>query len=757
MRLKIKTILIFLVANAIIAESQDDVCYLEISSLGDRQLGQDQLDLINSTAQTCRSNASYLSYEIINKLQAAGESLAEFNEYIQPLAASVSYFYRIKMNIVETRGLSVDFKFPDLGRVWLWTIKFMIFDFRILNRDGTRQENCSSDFPVFRPWSHKYQTTIDLNQAIKYHKNTCATIFRNSPVIGLGLSELVDSTVKHNLLTFRATDETLSTRIENLDLIGYQIIFDTNIFTRALFSQTILVRISGIVREFDRNTLSNSSIREIRLDSSALRRFLHNNPHWLNDANRRRVQDTLEVNFDSDQMVGLSTGNGGTYYSDPIHPNPFDDASFCIFYQIELYSLNIKLEGRLIEVETQKNCTCLLLWLISNYWALNDLSAVFYDDLGLCVRDRVNLSRQCQFDKMAQRCSIEKIESLSYQTVFDIIFGLEFVKYLADVWLTPVSSVLSVIANILVIKTFRSIKRSPEYRRNKLTDKARFMWEYTYYNSWLVLFHGLIFAFGPLTTCIEYAGIYCPQIALSKFSQAYFLLFQSFVGNTVRLMANISQSLFVLFRFGLNTDRLDRFRKIRPGKLVSFCSIPAITMSVLTLFINDRFPVDELFEEDFKNIIYLNLYIVKDEAGLRIAYLVNIFMGTTLFTLFNILVDLRLLSLLRKQNAHRPKEEVENRITKMVILNGLFSFLFRLPEMVSTCLLIIHRFKEDFFPVCLFLSAHFISVCPMLFDISRFLLTLSFFENLLLLYLFNPNFKKHFRNQKRDAKKQISS
>nr|QVK45932.1 G protein-coupled receptor [Proales similis] len=728
-------------------------CYLEIQSVGDQYLSQEQQVLINSTKQRCQSKILGFFYNRNNKFRAEGESLSEFNQFIEPLAASISYFGRIEMHIIEARGISSEFKIPDLGRVEFLLIQFMIFELRILNRDGTAQQNCSSLQPIFSPWTRNYPTRVDLNEAIRYHEDTCPTIFANSMIYQLVLNEVIKSTVKHNILAFRPTFETLNASIENLRLSGYGISFNNNTYPSVLFGLTKTVEIDGIVREFEQRILRNSSLTLIILDSLSLRAFFHNNPNWLNDANQRSVKESLMVILRNDKTVGITNDDSYAYHVKPARAIPFDDASFCIFYQIELYSLNVKLGGYLMEREAQKNCTCLLYWLIGNYWALNHSSVQYLSDLGMCVQDEVSLSRLCQFDKMAQRCSIDKIETTSYHTLLDTIFGLEFVKYLADVWLTPVSSVLGVIANFLVIRTFRKIKNSPEYRRNKLTDKGRFMWVYTYYNSWFVLFHSLIFTLMPLTSCIEYNGIYCPRIAVSKFSQAYYLFAQSFFGNTMRLMANMSQTLFVLFRFGLNTDRLSRFRKIRPGKLLACLSVPATLLSLVTLFTNDRFPIDTIFK-DYADYI-LNFYFTQRDAaaGYEVLYLINVFLVTTLFTLFNMLVDLRLLSLLRKQNAQRRKEEVENRITKMVILNGLFSFLFRTPEMVSTIFFFIHMFDQDFFPVCISLWSRNNSVCPMLFDLSRLLLTLSFLENLLLLYLFNPNFKKNFSNQNIDDKK----
>nr|QVK45930.1 G protein-coupled receptor [Proales similis] len=749
-------ILLILSTNLMIADRQffGASCSFNIESFGDQYFDQNQLKMPNKTERTCQLRNVSLKYDRKNRFQATGESLAELYEVTQLLRQSARSFSRVKINIVQANGLSVDFQIPSFKGLLNLQINLKIFDFRVLNRDGAPQEDCSADYPVFNPWIYAKSTIVEFASAIRYYEDICPTIFTNSFIEILTFADLAQSTIKHNMLTFKPTNETLNSTIQYLELSGYGISFNQKIFPSALFSETKGISLGGLVSSFETRTLRNSSLNFIQLNSLCLKKLFHNSPNWLNDANLRTVKDTLEIDIRIQRGLKIISDYSGYYRIDYFHEtfdlNPFDDASFCIFYQIELYSLDVQFEINLIDKRGEHYCNCVLFWLVSNNRSKFDtVSGIIYD-LDQCAEDQDNLSQKCQFDKMAQRCSIESIEPISYVTIIETIFGFEFAKYLSQVWLTPVASVVGVIANFLVIRTFRKIKNSPEYRRNKLTDKGRFMWVYTYYNSWFVLFHSLVFAFIPITSCVEYGGIYCPRIALTKFSQAYYLFVQSFFGNTMRLMANMSQTLFVLFRFGLNTDRLDRFRKIRPEKLLVFLSAPATLLSLVTLFTNDRYSLDILLKDSSYYLLISHINQEKFVGSLKIVYLLNVFLGTILFTLFNMLIDLRMLFLLRKQNAQRAKEEVENRITKMVILNGLFSFLFRMPEMVTTLLFFVYLFDHNFFESCFtFWEGHY-SVCLMLFDISRFLLTISFTENLLLLYLFNPSFKKHFKSKRNE-------
>nr|QVK45944.1 G protein-coupled receptor [Proales similis] len=717
-------------------------CQLSIVSVGNEPLLQAQLDLINTTVARCESKKIYLNYRRKGQFISDGESLGELTEYIQPLIKSGYSFGRVRLNILESKGMSAAFRLPYLKGAYQIVIYFVLFDFTLLTLDGAPLNNCSPDIAPFKALNGSAQTFMVFNKAIRYHPNTCANIFDGAFMEGLGFRNLADCTVKHNLLTFRPIiNQTLYSFIGRLILYGYGLRFDARVFPLAIFRETAQVVLSGMVHTFEPEALRQSSVTYLELTCSRLRLFLHNNPNWLNQANQRSAQDTLMVyvSYPDDGPLTTSDKDYISYISsvESNGVNPFDDSSFCIFYQIELHSLNVMLQGHLIEREALKNCNCLLFWIVSRHFTFADSS--LSNESEICAEQ---LSEPCQFDKMSQRCSIEKIEALSYRTIYDTIFDLEYFRYLTAVWLMPAVGLLGVVANYLVIRTFRKMNRSHEYRRNKLTDKSRHMWQYSYYNSWFFLLHGAVCAFTPLTTCIELDGIYCSPLVLTKISQVFHLFAENVLGNTFRLMANISGTLFVFFRFGLNTEKFARFRGLKPKALIICLIFPTFIFSLIKLFVNERFNIDLLFQDSYYYLTY-NFDQFRQGLALKMVNLLNIFLGTTFFTLLNIIVDLKLLRVLRVQNADRPKDKAEARITKMIVLNGMFSFLFRVPEMASASLLVVFAFDNRLFPVCILRESRFHSVCPMLFAISRLLLTISYVENLVLLFVFNQTFRKN--------------
>nr|QVK45923.1 G protein-coupled receptor [Proales similis] len=719
-------------------DSSGSQCDIRIYSNDGKHTYESQVENLNQTLLQCQMRTVIIKYFTYSQDEESGERLADFYQFYWPLLAPISNLKEFMILLFGAKGISVDFEIPSFSSAPDIFFYPEITDFRLLYNNGIEVRESSAGSLETSPFKNQQPISVVFAYGIRYHTNTCPLLFNQAYILTFSSPELIDSAVKYNILSFEPTNRTLNSVVNKLQLSGYRMRFDSTTFPVAVFGQTETVQCIGMMNSFEAGVLRQSVVTLILMAISRIRSFLHNNPNWLNEVNKRGTDSPLIIVFEEPEP--RTSRHEKTNYIAWIETkgvDPFEDSSFCIFYQIELHSLNVLFYGEIIKKRANESCSCLLFWIVSNY-------QVLYHGRSVSCVNQVQLIKQCNFDKMAKRCPIEKVEPLEYRTIYDTVLDFEFFKYLADVWLVPVTSLFGIFANFLVIRTFRKIKRSPEYRRNKLTDKGRFMWEYTYYNSWFNLLHGFIFTCTPVVTCIELNGIFCSAFIYTSFFRPFYLFVESYFGNTFRLAANMSSTLFVLYRFGLNTEKLVRLRKVRPIKSVACIFVLSSTISVITLFVNEKFTVNNLldvlveyFQDDKKSVF-------NSGSFLKTAYLLNTFLVTTLFTLLNMGIDLRLLSLLRSQNTERRKEEAENRITKMVILNGLFSFLFRLPEMITAALLLIHTLDRWFFPICIVSESHFHSVCPMLFSISHFLLTISYLENLVLLYYFNDNFRTNF-------------
>nr|QVK45953.1 G protein-coupled receptor [Proales similis] len=635
-------------------------------------------------------------------------------------------------------------------RVQSLTIQY--FHMRLLESDNEKA-NCSNDldvaiFKVTQP------ITVLFDLGVKYDEDVCEQMFNQANIRNFKLTEMVDSMIKRNvfgiLKTVAVTD--LRAKISTFLITGYGLKLDMTVFPIKVFSQTKGIIFEGILEKFDSKVLISSGVEEIRISSWGMKKFLHNNLDWLDFANERSSNKTLRIILNGANLRPSSetldyiyhratTQYDNLYQLDPDYADLFkDNSSFCLFHRLIKKKLNVRLGGFMFEVQGQHHCDCTLFWLLKTFMNTPQ-DVIYYTYLVECDLLWNDLQRECDFTAMAARCELQTIHRISEPNGYTFVWKIKFTEFVLNTVMASAINCFAVLLNAFVVFVFRRMWASGDFRKKKLTDKSQPMWDYVYFNTFFVLLQALIFALEPLTACIEYDGIYCSPFILTRFAHAFYLFVQSYLGNVFKLMANITNTLFVFYRFGINSDRLAKFRKARPARMIAILLVPVLVISVITVFVNERFNWNVFIEDQFE---YLSRDKYKQRSlspTLKVIYLLNMFLGSVVFTVISLSVDMRLLFFLRSFQQSNRKEEAENRVTKMIVLNGFFSFLFRMPEMAVSILYFAFTFNPLIFPACVFRAEPTHSVCPSLLKISRFFFSLSFFENFILLSLFNHEFK----------------
>nr|QVK45958.1 G protein-coupled receptor [Proales similis] len=661
----------------------------------------------------------------------------------------------ISANYYAINAIDIRYKVEALGSNII-QIKIRYGLFQLV--DGKRPVECSKDLNV-STFRSDNEFDLVINIGIKYTQDTCDQLFNQANLNHFTMTELVDSMIKRNIFAFeeaRAIKD-LNSSIKYLDLYGYGIRLDRQTFPSRVFGKTTQILIEGVVEKFQSEIFNSSSLRKLDFYITSLRRFLHNNVDWLDLANHRLTDKPLKVflngakgkpnpaNIRDGIINRLRSQYDNLYQLDP-EDHLFDDnASFCIFYRVKELNLNVQLKGLIFERQGQHSCGCTLFWLWKSFLR-NQFDFFYYQDLIECERRSNELERECDLEKMASNCHLKTVQPITDENGYTFIWKLKIAEFILNTVTASAVNCLAVLLNVHVVIVFRRMMSSSEFRKKKLTDKNQPMWSYIYYNTYFVLLQALVFAMEPLTACIEYKGIYCSPLMLTRFAQAFYLFVQSLAGNSLKLMANVTNSLFVLYRFGVNTDSLARLRSSRPLKVVLCCIPAALALSTIILFMNERFDLS-VFEDDLLD------YLLRDKfknrrpsTVLQVFYLINMLLGNMVFTLFNLAIDIRLLCFLRSFQAERRKEGVEKRVTKMIVLNGLFAFLFRMPEIAVSISYVVFTFEPLLFPECSLNWEPNHSACPSLMKISRFFYSFTFFENYILLMLFNPDFKKQSKD-----------
>nr|QVK45954.1 G protein-coupled receptor [Proales similis] len=653
-------------------------------------------------------------------------------------------------------GIQRTFNFSVLRPFVRW-LEIKYFHMRLLESDNEKA-NCSNDLDV-AIFQVKLKVSVSFNIGVKYDEDVCEQMFNQANIQVLRLGDVANTMIKRNVFAFRQTDavKNLRAKISTFFLTGYGLKLDMTVFPIKVFSQTKRIILEGTLERFDSRVLISSGVEEIKIFSWGMKKFLHNNLDWLDFANNRSSKNPLKIflNGANIKPTAKNVKKDASYHRiydqyravyqlDPDYADLFkDNSSFCLFHRLIKKKLNVRLNGFMFELQGQRSCDCTLFWLFNSF--MNKLEdVIFYKNLVECDRIWSDLQRDCQIKSMIARCELQTIHRILEPNGYTFVWKMKFTEFVLNTVMASAINCFAVLLNAFVVFVFRRMWASGDFRKKKLTDKSQPMWDYVYFNTFFVLLQALIFALEPLTACIEYDGIYCSPFILTRFAHAFYLFVQSYLGNVFKLMANITNTLFVFYRFGINSDRLAKFRKARPVRMIAIFLVPVLVISVITVFVNDRFNFDMLTHDEF-----YYLYRPRQSSPaplLRLIFMLNMILGDAVFNLINLALDLRLLLFLRSFHQSQRKEAAETRVTKMIVLNGLFSFLFRAPEMALSILFIVYSFNPFIFPSCVFTSEPTHSACPSLFKISRLIYSFSFFENFILLFLFNAEFRAQISN-----------
>nr|QVK45978.1 G protein-coupled receptor [Proales similis] len=731
---------------------------------------------IEQKPSCCSSRVLEVTIDIISRLDP--DSFGLVRAWFNSSTAKCPFEIRpVVLTLKALPGIHQDLKFPIQHETGI-VVEFQYSPLRLVS-DAREAVKCDNQTwsPVFAFDSSALRLTelfhsYDLGPApieedfgmvtfgigTAYNQQTCDSIFSTASIAVLNVTGLFNSAIKQNVLAFTETRsaEQLNSNIRIVHFHGYELDIDRRLFASSVFASTEGIKLYGTVRTFEANVLKASNVSGLSLQIVRLDQFLRNNLKWLDCTNERVTDEPLLIDLNdpkrklkdanSTLVKELFTRQSDQYESlyqvTPDSASPFDDKDFCIFQRIKQKGLRINLYGKMLQAHVHWSCTCTLVWIEDNLLDPYYVDLFYYGQTSDCERRRSALA--CDLAKMEQMCAVASIEPVRQLAgaVYEFVFSLQYATFIVNVCASPAVALLSVAANLLIVCTFRSIKQSPEYRKSKLTDKNRRMWDYLALNCFVTLLQGVVFSLAPLTECVDFDGIFCSPLVLSRFGQLFYLLVQSYTANVLRLMANVTNCMFVLYRYAVNRDCWPRLRRIRCRRVLIAALLPALLISSIKLLINERFNVLMLGSDPFDYLAHNNLDSLSQSAALKAVYMVNMLLGNVFFSAVTFGLDLRLLIFLKRQKSERRKEETESRITNMILLNGLFSLLFRAPEILVSALVVWFTFEPSVFPTCILARDATHSTCPMMFQLARFVYSFSFFENLILLVLFKPGFRR---------------
>nr|QVK45981.1 G protein-coupled receptor [Proales similis] len=601
---------------------------------------------------------------------------------------------------------------------------------------------------------------------VKYEEKTCSLILSQADLEHLNINGLVDSLVERNILGFEdLTDRgrvvELDHKIHGLQLRNiYRVRLSTRIFSFQVFNTRSSVHrmvIDGIVSEVEPELFRFVNAHHYELNLNNLREFLVNNPKWIVNIGIKR--SSVNIYFEQERK---HNDHGFPSQIDTFQKYGFDDEDFCAFkyYPVE----DTRIEFRFERLNVTRN-TCTIQFLSRSK----------------CLQDgpmnEQNKSICCNTTEMLQRCDIQNVTQTSsrvdkFTSIYDHIFSLELAKFIFAILLHPVACLLGFLLNCLSAWVIKQMNkdggRGKHQGQKNAADRQEKLFGYFFFNALFSAGFCLVSVPELLTRCVRFNGIYCSPFIATDWVRVYYLAGIVLVGNVCKLGANLTQCSFTLYRFFINTDDgkskwRSKFLKARPRNVASVFLMIAVILTIPQLFFNEGYTIKSAkILPGFKMFVFdhHNQKYFESSPALIAIYVLNLVFNEVLSTCFNLVVDLKLLSFVRAvarnqkslASAHKnkEKEEVEKRLSKMIIFNGIISIVCKTPQMVvslvKTWEFLSNLFEHSHFTIswCMFAHAYFDSICLNLLSIVQSLASLYYSLNFVLFYWFNPNFQKLF-------------
>nr|QVK45982.1 G protein-coupled receptor [Proales similis] len=728
------------------------------------------LEKLNMKWFTLNNNATSLFFIKTLSVQSQTKSLSLSSEL-----QLNSFYFNEKFELYLTGFKSIELDF-ELHYIWdsynfgdLWLLYYFQYsNFRIEYRN---RKNLPCELSILRNLTEnalapKLRGDFHLFTGVKYEENTCSVILSRADLDYLKINGLVESLIERNILGFdNLTEEgkeiELDHRIHGFQLRNvYRVRLSTRLFSFQVFNTKSLVKsvlIDGIVSEVEPELFRFVRANEYSLNIINLRDFLVNNPKWIKNMsiNKRepKIYIKQEHNGNNGNDIGLASA------LEKSNKYEFDDEDFCAFRYYPVKNQRIQLIVTGLNIS---RTTCPLQFLLRKECEVG--SPIDAENKSIC----------CNTTEMLERCDIQDITQTSsrvdkFTSIYDHIFSLELAKFIFAILLHPVACLLGFLFNCLSAWVIKQMNkdggRGKHQGQKNAADRQEKLFGYFFFNALFSAGFCLVSVPELLTRCVRFNGIYCSPFIATDWVRVYYLAGIVLVGNVCKLGANLTQCSFTLYRFFINTDDgkskwRSKFLKARPRNVASVFLIIAIVITLPQMFFNEGYTIKsvtgmkgfDMFLYDHHNQKYF-----ESSPALIAIYVLNLVFNEVLSTCFNLVVDLKLLSFVRAvarnqkslASAHKnkEKEEVEKRLSKMIIFNGILSILFKTPQMVvsliKTSEFLINLLQQGNIQMswCMFAYAYFDSICLNSLSIAQSFSSIYFLVNFFLFYFLNMPFQ----------------
>jgi hypothetical protein len=586
----------------------------------------------------------------------------------------------------------------------------------------------------------------------------CPFVFKNARLDEFDLKFQVDSFLFVSLLRFQKVNLTtplpVNSTISTSDVNGYNFKLDEGLLHPLVFEKLTSVYLDGMIQSIQTDLFVHfEHLFDLTFDMNSLGNFYHKiGVEWMNYLN---MNSFVEL------------------YSKL--PYSYPDRDFCIFAQFPVNgSIHLTIDttnvtsltyARLCKAGNIDMTTfpCNQTINLSNYQTINN--DIIDEMLKLCKIKRNETDKQPGEDDCPSYAD-------SYHTQLVRMLFVEIVPFV----LIPCACLIGLFFNWKIIQTIN---------KNKNKSLKEDFYKYMSANAKFNCLYCLILVFYPMTSCIwRLDTTFCSSIFTTQFVQYFKIVMMAYFGEVVKMCANISYLMMTLNRYllvgkdhapWLVTLAKLEFKWVICGSIL-FSALINIGHGWQYQAVNE-FQV-ELGKLEMNGNSYSNYPLANQGTAYFIYSIVYFCINFGVFFILNTGLEVKIVRRMQKELSEKRKRlakmnfsksavqtgsvgyettskpdleekkreeddsEKERKVIKMVVLNGIFNFVLRAPEMLfwienSNSWRILFSITVDntdefSFPGFLNLIA----------DIGYLAFILTFSSNFFIFYKFNKNFKE---------------
>jgi len=642
-------------------------------------------------------------------------------------------------------------------------------------------------------WSNflfKDYSIVVFSKSNEYSKHICPLVFRNSYLQKLVLNEISSSFLTKNEFKFTFLYfEKLNSSVFELCLVAYHIKLEAAVFNQDVYKRLILMELNGVISSIQENLFKtfSSSFKVLCIRMQYINNLFVKDSKWLQYLNfQQEITSRDPIIFEQAFFLVL-------YQSFPkVVLYTYPDEDFCYFKDFP----HQKLVFPVLKPTQTKNCSCSLLFLIQTSYLSKSLFDYnfhylvklydlyqFYSDFikqqQISFQDcSINENMQerieaCNFKLRLEQCSIKSIES----NVNDFYFTVQDWEVVAKkihlyIFLTNKTvSVLCIILNILTLLVIRNKNISKEFKRT-----FTYLRIYTFLNCFYLLI--------SLTKFVCYSDLFECYFTRNYIYVRYLkLIIVQLIGNILKTASNITFVSFTLSRYIVMTSSKLRIFKIFDQssikKYLLVTTILSILINIHIYFItstNNQTSSDEqglkrangIFNaysaveyEDYKlnfelsNVILLKAFQIIHIIFSDIFYIILVF-AIDLCLLLNIIKKMKIKTAIlvknnvqqitkrRMLNLKRQIKNTENRMTNLVVFNGLNFLIFKLPLALISLYSLIYVYNQTNYvyepSLVGYLICRYFKFCESLAELANLFYLFSIINQFFLIYKLDKNF-----------------